>query len=125
MSNAWDSLPNAKHIDRVIESIKTHSDEWTAARDMTRDAAWNAVWIAAWVAVRFAAQDAARYAAWNAVCDVTCALVAYDDCAWMLDMEYDKLRAYAILTENPAAILLLPAVKAFELIKEKENELQF
>jgi hypothetical protein len=48
------------------------------------------------------------------------ALVAYDDCAQYLDMSSDQLKVWAILSENPAAVLLLPAVIAFEKIAELE-----
>jgi len=36
MTNAWDDLPNAKHIDRVLAHIAAHPKKW--------DAAWDAAW---------------------------------------------------------------------------------
>jgi hypothetical protein len=36
-------------------------------------------------------------------------------------MSSEQLRAWALLSENPAAVLLLPAVAAFERIAELET----
>ncbi len=133
---AWSHLPNAGHIDRVLASVKAHPEAWAEA--------WNAVWDAVWDEARNAAWDEARDAFYNAArtaafCaardearslsrspsrssawDAILALIAYDDCAQYLDMPSDKLKVWAILSENPAAILLLPAVIAFEKISELE-----
>jgi hypothetical protein len=138
----WKDLPNAKHIDRVLASVKTHPEVWGAFRvvshelstifDSVRDKAWHAIrakeWSAAWNAVQNTVLDAtreqsnfllshARVSAWF----VLTALVAYDDCEWMLGISSEKLRVWSELTQNPAAILLLPAVVVFEEIEEKEN----
>ena len=115
--NAWSQLPNAVHIDRVLESLKTHPEIWVAARDATRIAAWNAAWIAA------------LYAAWSAAGmrplaparGTLAALVAWDDSSQFLEMDGDALEIYAKLSDDPRAILLLPAVRAFERIKELET----
>ena len=131
--NAWSHLPNAHHIDRIIESVKSHPEIWGAAwdaiSDATRDAAWDAT------------SDATRDAAWDATLDATLdaadrgvtiiearrstwdaavALIAYDDASKYLEMTSDQLRVWAILSEEPAAVLLLPAVVAFERINELE-----
>ena len=60
--NAWDRLPNATHIDRVLASLSADLAAWGAARG----AAWDAAWGAARGAARGAAWDAARDAAWGA-----------------------------------------------------------
>jgi hypothetical protein len=145
--NEWSHLPNAKHIDRIIESVKSHTKVWDATRDATRDAAFSAswkaarVWDAACYAAYNAAQDAAQGVAQGAACsavsiaawDVTwnaayyaargsiLALIAYDDAAKYLTMPSEQLKTWASLTEEPAAILLLPAVIAFEKIRELET----
>jgi hypothetical protein len=127
MDKLWSHLPNAAHIDRVIESLKSHSDNeaWDAARFAAWDAARLAAWDAAWDAARLAAYDAARFAAYDAAWDAArgaiLALVAYDDAAKYLNMTVDQLKMWAILSEDPAAILLLPAVIAFEQISELET----
>jgi hypothetical protein len=138
--NKWDTLPNAKHIDFVIGSLKQYPDEWAsaynvawcaggveslrAARGTARDAVYDAARVAAWDAARDAVYDAARVAAWDAAYgaarDAILALKAYDDCEQYLDMSYNELLFMAKLTELPATILLLPYAKAMELIKEKE-----
>ncbi len=141
----WSDLPNAAHIDRVLTSLKKHPEIWDASWDAAWDesyyAAWDAVFDAAWNPPR----DAARSEAWHAAIESTrnacrgadwgagrpapwlsargaiLALIVYDDCDQYLDMSNKELRLWAILSEHPAAVLLLPAVKAFERIKELET----
>jgi hypothetical protein len=148
MKTAWSHLPNAVHIDRVLASVKAHPEEWRAAWSAAlslawdaawadaRDAAWSAAWAdardaamsvalvaardAAWKAAWNAAWDAARDATWNAALSAIAALIAWDDSALYLDMPSDQLKVWAILSEKPSAILLLPAVRAFEQIEEME-----
>lgn len=121
MKTAWSHLPNAVHIDRVLVSVKAHPEEWIAA--------WPAVWpaagAAAWREARDVAWDATNGAAFGAVSRMAAraaiaALIAWDDCAKYLDMSSDRLRVWQALSEDPACILLLPAVVAFERIKELE-----
>ena len=92
----WSHLSNAPHIDRVLESVKSHFEIWTGAM------------VAAWSA------------AWSEARSASMALIAYDDSAKYLDMPSEQLRVWSILSEDPAAILLLPAVVAFERINELE-----
>ena len=123
MSSAWDHLPNAKYIDLVLASLKANPKEWSAAWEAAWDAAWYAARDAAWYAARYAARDAARDTAWTAAMyaarDAIAALIAYDDCAHMLDSEPDDLRILSKLGSH-AATLMIPAAKAFKLIKDKE-----
>ena len=131
--NAWSNLPNAAHIDRVIASVNKYpeiwAEAWNAVRGATLDAAWDAAWCAAhnaardedWDAVQDAIDDTDRGAASHAACDATLALIAYDDSAKYLSMTSEELKVWAYLSEHPAAILLLPAVIAFERIKELET----
>jgi hypothetical protein len=135
--NAWDNLPNAKHIDFVLESVKKYSDEWRAARATARAAVCDAELEAAYYAVMnapiYAPISAAWRAAWGAVKDVAhgtvykaatgaiLALIAYDDCDQYLDMSYNELLFMARLTQIPATILLLPYAKAMELIELQLN----
>ena len=130
--NAWNHLPNAHHIDRVLESAKSHPEIWDAAWDTYRSAAHGAALdasrFAALNASRVTALNASRVTAWNAAwgaaklatMDATAALIAFDDASKYLEMASDQLRVWTILSEEPAAILLLPAVIAFERINELE-----
>jgi hypothetical protein len=130
----WSDLPNAKHIDRVLASLKEHPEIWGEAGGTDRSAAFrHTVWVAicvsarseVWNEARLAARDVARLAtpdaAWGAAWDAILALVAYDDCDQYLNLPSEQLRAWSLLTEQPAAMLLLPAVTAFERIKELET----
>jgi hypothetical protein len=126
---AWAHLPNAKHIDRILASLKANPEKWGAARGAAwgaaQDAAWGAAQDAAWGAARApawgeaygAAQGEAYGAARGAARGAMAALVAWDDCAYLLESDVDALRIYAALGV-PAAILLLPAVIAMKTEKE-------
>jgi len=133
----WSHLPNAKHIDWVIASAKAHPEKWTAAytaaRAAARNTAYDAASDAAWDATRGAAYDAARNtaydaasdaawyatrtAAWYAADNAIVALVAYDDCAYMIESEVDEIKILAKLGDQKA-MLLLPACIVFNKTKE-------
>ena len=129
--SAWSDLPNAYHIDRVLASLKEHTRVWRVTRNASveraRVAAYNAAYdagrIEAWTAALNAPEWAStsHVAAWDAGSGSLLALVAYDDCDQYLSMTSKQLRTWAILTEQPAAMLLLPAVIAFERIKKLES----
>ncbi len=124
MTTAWAHLPNATHIDKVLAHLKRHPERWAAAWTAAGGAAWDAAggaakaaaWAAArdaaWDAARDAARDAAWAAAMGAAWGAIVALIAWDDCAHLLDQTPDFLRAQANLTGDPASTLLLPAVIA-------------
>jgi len=123
--SAWSDLPNAAHIDRVLASLKKHPEiwdaAWNAARDAVRGAAQSAAWNAAYDAACKAVRSAAWGASWHSARGAILALFVYDDCDQYLSMSSEQLRAWALLSENPAAVLLLPAVAAFERIAELET----
>ena len=139
MTNAWDNLPNAKHIYAVLAHFEQHPDKWDAARgaagyaagSAARITAQDAAWLSAHQAARGAAMDAARSAAmdaagsaaWNAARATydariaargACyALIAWDDAGDLLAMPVDAVRLLAACNHHPA-VLLLPAVVAME-----------
>jgi len=126
---AWDDLPNAKHIDRVLADLKKNPDKWYDARSDARSAVWSAAWNAAMDATYSAAMDAAwnaaRDAAYSAAMDAArdaaslaartaiLALIAYDDCAYLLDEKPEHVQILGLLG-NHAAILLYPACVALQ-----------
>jgi len=134
---AWAHLPNAKHIDWVIASVKEHPEKWGAARDAAyyaargatfnetrnaafdaaRDAAKDAVWEAVWHAAFDAEWDSAWDSAWHAATGAILALIAHDDCAYMIESEVDEIKILAKLGDQKA-ILLLPACIAYNETKE-------
>lgn len=141
--NPWDSLPNGKRINEVLEFARNKLDSgnllatsnartatqarawiaaWSAARGATQARAWSAAWSAArgaaWSAARDAARSAARDAAWDLVWNAVPALVAYDYAGELYDAELDvvELAAHA---EDPAAVLMLPMLKVMKHTKEK------
>ena len=129
----WSHLPNAKHIDAIIADLKVNPKKWAAAwdaalsaarlvdRSAARYAAWDAAWDAALSAARYAVWGAARYAVWGAalsaaryaVWGAIAALVAWDDCSYLLVMTPEQVEVQALLG-NHAAILMLPAVIALQ-----------
>jgi len=125
---AWAHLPNAKHIDWAIDSVKAHPEKWNAAWYATlratlnadlatrRNAATDAAYYAATDAAYYTATDAAYYAARDAIL----ALIAYDDCAYMIESKVDELKIIAKLGDQ-RAILLLPACIAYNETKELTN----
>jgi hypothetical protein len=132
----WSHLPNAVHIDRILKDRDTRPDVWGAARRAARGAVaslvvWDAAWSATWGAVRDAARDAAWGAAWDAARGATqdatwdatwgaargavASLVAWDDCAFMLDLTPDAVQMLIETgdeTTRHPALLLLGAVIA-------------
>jgi hypothetical protein len=104
---------------------------------VAKDLAAAAAVDAAWAAVRAAADAAtdAADAAWDAADaaeaaprghgglrrwaarDSLLALVAHDDCDQYLNMGYEKLKVYAVLSDKPQAVLLLPMAYVREKIK--------
>lgn len=122
MSSEWSHLPNAKHIDRILASLKANPEVWATRLHPASGAAWSAAWRLA--------RGLARDAAWFAACrlasgtsrttarDSISALVAWDHSEKYLNMSSDKLQVWSVLSNDPAAILLLPAVRAFEQLEE-------
>jgi hypothetical protein len=136
---AWAVLPNAKYIDLVMDSLKKNPAVWSAAWDKARgaagDAAKSAVWDAsrsavwdaardtakeaAWTAARDTAWDAARDTAWDAARDAILALIAWDNCGYLLEEKPEDVKMLALLG-NQTAVLLYPACLALQNIKELE-----
>ena len=120
----WSHLANAHHIDWVLESLGTDLKKWDAAwnaawnatlsasRNVTLSATLSAARDAAWNAAENAAWDVTLSAVWNAALraarGVILALISYDDCDEYLNMSYEQLLIYAMLSERPQAVLLLP-----------------
>jgi hypothetical protein len=123
--NAWDSFPNAKHIDRVVTSVKENPKLWEYAWPTPRDERHPAR-DGALDAISRAYRDDARDAVWDTVTacagvfaahDAILALIAYDDSAKYLDMPPDQLKMLYVLTEHPAALLLQSAAQVFTMEK--------
>ena len=124
MTTQWAHLPNAAHIDRVIASLNSNFKLWTAT-----GVAWSVVEDVAITAARDLLIKQGRYsvwvesrkAVWNAVREsgrwAILALIAYDDCAYMLDSAPSELAILAALGDN-RAIILLPACKVLHSNKE-------
>ena len=133
----WSHLPNAVHIDAILHSAFTYPSYWSVpshnqqsrmqftqmsaesrrnqwcqlAADAISDAAWDA-------AVHHNdASSIKQRACWRNARYAAMALVLYENCSYLLNMPSEQVRVLAGIA-LPAAILLLPAVVAFESIKE-------
>ncbi len=130
MKHAWAHLPNAIHIDRIFASLDANWDAWdrtdldglrqancrykafSLVTDIGRIPVWRIVGD-----TLGQADDTWREAAWNALA----ALMAWDDCAYMLDLEPSELAVLAKLWDDPTAALLLSACIALSKEKEKQK----
>lgn len=121
MDKSWSHLPNARHIDWVLGSSKDRPELWATAWAASR-AVCEATPVISWPL------EESQYPVWNAIWDAStgnvvarlslAALVAYDDCKQYLAMTYEELKVYAILSERPQAVLLLP----MKWVQEYERE---
>ena len=127
--NEWSHLPNAAHIDRILADLKANLDRWAAANfaaysvayDAACDAGTTAAYSVAYAAARNAAEDAACDAGTTAALAAILALIAYDDCVYLLDEKPEDVHMFALLGQ-PAAILLYPACLAFAEEKRQYND---
>jgi len=113
--------------------LKANPEAWSRSRiaswTVTGTQAWEEAWGEARTAARNARRDQEWYAARHAtsllgmdrVWGVILALIAWDRSAQFLDMTSNELKMWGALSEDPAAILMLTAVIAFEQIKELET----
>ena len=144
--NIWSKLPNAKHIDWVLESLKSNTDIWIEACNQAYDQAWfqaynqdystvyNQAFDEVWNKGRIQTYDQTIDQVWikasnqvwveswnqtsNHITGVLLALVAHDDCDQYLCMSYSELKTWILVSEKSPAILLLPMV----YVKEQTNE---
>ena len=128
----WDHLPNAYHINLIYKEFVKDPAMWSKYEGF-RNEAWNDacdssvslmsatnhnIWrnlIDAGYRI-LAAQDE-DIINWFAYVGATRALIAYDDCGYMLYSDPDELEVIARLG-NHAAILLLPACKTLAEIRK-------
>jgi hypothetical protein len=124
---AWAHLPNAKHIDWVLASINKYPTWWchantTAYHNMSDIE--NHAWCNAWHYINSLDDPEKRQWAWesakkiayrcyiwglrNTAANVIMALIAYDDCGYMIESDIGELKLIAAFGD-PRAILLLPA----------------
>ena len=118
LGSAWDAVWG-EASDAIDDAAR--SAAWNPARKTARKAVWdeelNVTRSAVWTADRIVALNKPVYSIWDAIR----ALTAYDDCEQYLNMTSEELKVWALLSERPAAVLLLSAVIAFERIKELET----
>jgi hypothetical protein len=129
--SAWADLPNAKYIDLVIASMNKNTAAREAASSAalraargaawgaSRGAAWGAAWGASRTAARGAVWDAARDTAKEAAWTAVLALIAWDDCGYLLEEKSEDVKMLALLGSQ-AAVLLYPACVALQNTKELE-----
>jgi len=132
VTKEWSHLPNAKHIDWVLETLEKDSEMWEVAWDdkwrFAWDAAENAAKNASWSSLKSVSWRAAWSVAWDAVCGdewrsvwgSIAALIAWDDSAELLDMSVEEVKGL-VKEGNHEAVLLLPAVIVKHKLKDKNT----
>jgi len=130
VTKEWSHLPNAKHIDWVLETLEKDSEMWEVAWDDKWRFAWDAAENAAqnaslsslktaeWRAAWRAGWDAVEGDEWRSVWGSIAALIAWDDSAELLDMSVEEVKGL-VKESNHAAVLLLPAVIVKHELKDK------
>ena len=140
----WSHLPNAAHIDWVLDTLEKDSEMWgiargaagaaaradaraaaradarAAARGATWDAARAAVWDAVWAAARGATWDDAWRAGWSAVWDAVAALIAWGISGELLDKSVEEVTELAKAGDYDA-VLMLSAVIVKNKLKDKNT----
>jgi hypothetical protein len=123
---AWSHLPNAAHIDQVLNDHRVHSVKFADARQhVTRDTSKDTVWWAAWDAAsdlgRNTAWDAASdividsgssnavsWDAWFSATDAVLALLAYDCAGEYLDISAAQALVWGEIRCDDSYLLLKP-----------------
>jgi len=108
-TTAWAHLPNAAHVDWVLASMKKNPEKWSAAWDAAGYEAQNAAWGAAWDVAEGAAGGAAGGAVLKAAWDAILALLAWDDCAYILELPEDALKVLRAVGNEQAISLSVAA----------------
>lgn len=130
----WAHLPNSKHIDWVLASAMEHPEIWEEAWNTTREMRSYTTYSIKWHAMRtiireISTKEAAYRAEWGylwdemggpvmcATRDAILALIAHDECGYMIESEVGELKLLAKFGD-PRAIMLLPACIVFNKSKE-------
>jgi len=135
MTTAWSHLPNAAHIHRIVDGVRSNPDQWAMADRKVFETAYDAGWNASRDVAKYAARDTDcdrdRHVAWNAARAAIAgsgaardaggyailALIVWDESADYLKLSVDQVTMLAALGGHKA-MLLLPAVLVFEKSKE-------
>lgn len=108
----WSHLSNATQIEWVIASAKRNPAVWKDGFFLSREGvqieARTRAWDAAWQSRVFTWHDADAAVSLYGARAAIFAFITYSDCHEYLSMTYEQLHAWAILSESPQAILLLP-----------------
>lgn len=116
----YESLPNAAAIDRVLESMHTYPRAWGQTYDKVswkvRDVAIREAQAEAYNQGKSEEWDITYSLPFQSVRGAVLALVAYDDCAYMLDSVPGELEILAKFGDT-RAILMHTACVVFDKIK--------
>lgn len=121
MTTAWNHLPNAAHIDRIIANFKINPSKWYTAASkeckLAIDAARDEIEKSMRVADRDAVMDELMIHQDFMSSDIynlrgsipaAFALIAWDDCSYLLDHDVEHVKSLAE-SGNHAAVLLYTA----------------
>jgi hypothetical protein len=121
MTTAWSHLPNAAHIDKILADVKANPNNWDMPRLSERENIKDNILFAdaagwAWYMTHQAIYKLAYGRSYRIVFDAMLALITWDNISKYLDMPSSQVLEHLILDDK--AVLMLPAVLAFEKSKE-------
>ncbi len=136
MTTEWSHLPNAMHIDRILTSFINNPKVWATLYDTSNgnyiiSSVSTGIWIQTYNKINDTEKTADAMSGlilhtrnvsgmregFFVVIEPLAALIAYEDCAYMLDSEPGELKILSTFG-NPCAALVWPACVV--LSKEKE-----
>ena len=144
---AWEHLPNAAHIDCILQSLPTHAQEWetvgqklfaahyvkwSAAYTDSRTQLWNSgrhdIMAHSWYAIEEVMPELVPSlsqgklimweASFNVIRGSIFALAAWDNYNCYLTMTPEQLAIWNALNPTPAGILLEPMIQVQHVIKQ-------
>ena len=133
MTPAWADLPNAHHINRVLAHLFTYPTQWITpstetispvrdrarkvAQDITQNFAWGPARYRIWKSLIELTRNTTLGTAWVNMWDISLALIAYDDCGYILELPLGAVKVM-VSADIPVAALLNPAI----LIMRTQND---
>jgi hypothetical protein len=137
----WSHLPNAKHIDWVIKTLKKNPEAWFDAGALSLNLGicaahrsaeidlkvrrirpiWNAALSASWSATRGALCGTIVGETRGYAMSANTALIVWDDSSKLLDKPVEEVEGL-VKESNHAAVLMLPAVIVKNKLKEKNSD---
>ncbi len=113
----WANHPNAECIGRVLISVSTFPNIWSAGHEEASTPEWKEAIAACGDSVSFA-RDINGRMFWSSANEAIVALLSFENCGHMLDSDPDELHLLSKLGSH-AATLMIPASTILRKIKNE------